>query len=145
VGPWWSGPVGSRPCSEALGSRPCAPLTLRASIARMSPVCAQGAPCAGYARLAELDILRNNLTEAVTPAASCGVQAVPPAAGVPRGLTIRCARVAGVEIPNNKRIETALTYIHGIGTTTSRQVLLDVGLENKPTKELTEEELTRLR
>ncbi|NP_001365543.1 30S ribosomal protein S13, chloroplastic-like [Physcomitrium patens] len=60
-------------------------------------------------------------------------------------LQIRCARVGGVEIPNNKRVEVALTYIHGVGNTTSKQILLDVGLENKITKELSEEELTSLR
>ena len=31
-------------------------------------------------------------------------------------------RVAGVDIPNNKRVEVALTYIHGVGTTTARSV-----------------------
>eukprot|EP00897_Mesotaenium_endlicherianum_P010587 jgi/Mesen1/9557/ME000640S08899 len=62
-----------------------------------------------------------------------------------RGLNIRCARVAGVEIPNAKRIETSLTYIHGVGKTTARQILMDVAFENKHTRELTEEELTILR
>eukprot|EP00270_Netrium_digitus_P010956 TRINITY_DN3442_c0_g2_i1.p1 TRINITY_DN3442_c0_g2~~TRINITY_DN3442_c0_g2_i1.p1 ORF type:complete len:157 (-),score=31.88 TRINITY_DN3442_c0_g2_i1:12-440(-) len=63
----------------------------------------------------------------------------------PQTLHIRAARVAGVEIPNTKRIETSLTYIHGVGKTTARQVLLDLGMENKLTKTLTEEELTALR
>lgn len=70
------------------------------------------------------------------------VNAIP---STPFSLTIRCARVAGIEIPNNRRIETALTYIHGVGVTTARQVLLDIGMENKVTKELSEEELTTLR
>lgn len=61
------------------------------------------------------------------------------------GLNIRCARVGGVEIPNARRVEIALTYIHGVGTTTARQILLDVGMENKLAKELSEEELTTLR
>lgn len=66
--------------------------------------------------------------------------------GAPRGrLQIRCARVGGVEIPNAKRVETSLTYIHGVGGTTARQILLDVGIENKITKELSEEELTTIR
>lgn len=66
--------------------------------------------------------------------------------GVQRGrLQIRCARVGGVEIPNSKRVETALTYIHGVGSTTARQILLDVGIENKLARELSEEELTTLR
>lgn len=62
-----------------------------------------------------------------------------------RGLNIRGARVGGVEIPNSKRIETALQYIHGVGSTTARQILLDIGLENKLARELTEEDLTSLR
>jgi len=53
--------------------------------------------------------------------------------------------VGGVEIPNAKRVETSLTYIHGVGGTTARQILLDVGIENKITKELSEEELTTIR
>ncbi|KAG0622857.1 hypothetical protein M758_3G129400 [Ceratodon purpureus] len=61
------------------------------------------------------------------------------------GLNIRCARVAGVELPNKKRIETALQYIHGVGQTSARQVLLNVGLENKITAELSESELTKIR
>ena len=73
----------------------------------------------------------------------CGLQS---GGGPQRGrLQIRCARVGGVEIPNAKRVEIALTYIHGVGQTTARQILLDVGLENKITKELSEEELTTLR
>ncbi|KAH9540605.1 hypothetical protein CY35_14G013700 [Sphagnum magellanicum] len=62
-----------------------------------------------------------------------------------RGLNIRGARVGGVEIPNSKRIETALQYIHGVGSTTARQILLDIGMENKLARELTEEDLTNLR
>ncbi|XP_024532256.1 uncharacterized protein LOC112346804 isoform X2 [Selaginella moellendorffii] len=60
-------------------------------------------------------------------------------------LTIRNARVANVEIPNNKRIETSLQYIHGIGQTTARQVLLDAGILNKKTQELSEKELSKIR
>eukprot|EP00246_Nothoceros_aenigmaticus_P014990 TRINITY_DN5994_c0_g2_i1.p1 TRINITY_DN5994_c0_g2~~TRINITY_DN5994_c0_g2_i1.p1 ORF type:complete len:167 (-),score=15.77 TRINITY_DN5994_c0_g2_i1:442-870(-) len=75
---------------------------------------------------------------------------MPSAASAPRSvrlprLSIRCARVGGIEIPNAKRIETSLQYIHGVGKTTARQVLLDTGLENKHTRELTEEDLTRIR
>ncbi|MCO5596385.1 hypothetical protein L7F22_050446 [Adiantum nelumboides] len=61
------------------------------------------------------------------------------------GLNIRCARVGGVEIPNSKRIETSLQYVHGIGRTKARQILLTIGLLNKVTKELSEEELTSIR
>eukprot|EP00850_Spirogloea_muscicola_P000587 SM000002S05667 [mRNA] locus=s2:1397274:1403696:- [translate_table: standard] len=72
---------------------------------------------------------------------------VRPAVAAPggRGLGVRCARVAGVEIPNAKRIETSLQYIHGIGQTAARQILLDLAMDNKSTRELSEEELTRLR
>jgi len=62
-----------------------------------------------------------------------------------QGLNIRCARVGGVELPKKKRIETALQYIHGVGQTTARQILLSVGLENKITAELSESELTKIR
>ncbi|CAI5513463.1 unnamed protein product [Closterium sp. Naga37s-1] len=81
------------------------------------------------------------------PAASVSLIAsrTSPAVAAPSRLAVRCARVAGVEIPNSKRVETSLTYIHGVGKTTARQVLLDVGLENKLTRDLSEEELTRLR
>ncbi|KAH7437164.1 hypothetical protein KP509_05G059300 [Ceratopteris richardii] len=61
------------------------------------------------------------------------------------GLNIRCARVGGVEIPNSKRIEASLQYVHGIGRSKARQILLTIGLQNKVTKELTEEELTSIR
>nr|DAD24703.1 TPA_asm: hypothetical protein HUJ06_026167 [Nelumbo nucifera] len=60
-------------------------------------------------------------------------------------LSIQCARVGGVEIPDNKRIEYSLQHIYGIGRTRARQILWEVGLENKVTKDLTEEELTTLR
>ncbi|KAA8538549.1 hypothetical protein F0562_028257 [Nyssa sinensis] len=61
------------------------------------------------------------------------------------GLTIKCARVGGVEIPNNKRVQYSLQYIHGIGRTNARQILCDLGMENKITKDLSEEELITLR
>ncbi|KAK9818239.1 hypothetical protein WJX72_009277 [[Myrmecia] bisecta] len=60
-------------------------------------------------------------------------------------LKIECARVGGVEIPNQKRIEYSLRYIYGIGPTTSKAILADTGIENKRTRELSEEELTTLR
>ncbi len=56
------------------------------------------------------------------------------------------ARVAGVDIPNNKRVEFALRYIHGIGPTKAQQVVAKVGLEGNPrVKDLTEAELDRIR
>ena len=62
-----------------------------------------------------------------------------------RSLSIQCARVGGVEIPNNKRVEYSLQYIHGIGRTRARQILVDLNMNNKITKELSEEELIILR
>lgn len=50
-----------------------------------------------------------------------------------------------MEIPNNKRIEYSLQYIHGVGRTTAKQILVDLGVQNKVTKELSEEELSVLR
>lgn len=61
------------------------------------------------------------------------------------GLSIRCARVGGVEIPNNKRVQYSLQYIHGIGRTRALEILNDLKMENKITKDLSEEELITLR
>lgn len=56
------------------------------------------------------------------------------------------ARIAGVTIPNNKRIVIALTYIYGIGRTMSEKVLKEVGIdENVRVQDLAEPELTKLR
>lgn len=56
------------------------------------------------------------------------------------------ARIAGVELPNNKRIEVALTYIFGIGTPTARQTLQSAGVNpDTRVKNLTEAEITKLR
>ncbi len=55
------------------------------------------------------------------------------------------ARIAGVNLPNQKRLEIGLTYIYGIGRTTSRQVLAELGLDpNTKVRDLTDEETTRL-
>jgi len=56
------------------------------------------------------------------------------------------ARIAGVDIPREKRLEVALTYIYGIGLTTSQQICAatDVGT-NTRVRDLTDEEVTRLR
>ncbi|PON76610.1 Ribosomal protein [Parasponia andersonii] len=61
------------------------------------------------------------------------------------GLSVKCARVGGVEIPNNKRIEFSLQYIHGIGRTRARKILNDLSIENKLTKDFSEEELVTIR
>jgi small subunit ribosomal protein S13 len=56
------------------------------------------------------------------------------------------ARIAGVDIPRDKRVVISLTYIFGIGLTTSKKVLATVGLsEDTRVKDLTEDEVNRLR
>ncbi|MGE5558887.1 MAG: 30S ribosomal protein S13 [Bacillota bacterium] len=56
------------------------------------------------------------------------------------------ARIAGVDLPREKRIEIALTYIYGLGRTTAGQVLKKVGVSpDTRVKDLTEEEVTKLR
>ena len=56
------------------------------------------------------------------------------------------ARIAGVDLPRDKRIEIALTYIYGIGLTTSKKLLAiaDVNPDAR-TRDLTEDEVVRLR
>ncbi|GMN39723.1 hypothetical protein TIFTF001_008953 [Ficus carica] len=61
------------------------------------------------------------------------------------GLSVKCARVGGVEIPNNKRIAFSLQYIHGIGRTRAHKILNDLNIENKLTKDFSEDELITLR
>ncbi|HKC74718.1 MAG TPA: 30S ribosomal protein S13 [Chloroflexota bacterium] len=56
------------------------------------------------------------------------------------------ARIAGVDIPRDKRVEISLTYIYGIGLTTSKKVLAATGVNpDTRVRDLTEEEVTRLR
>lgn len=56
------------------------------------------------------------------------------------------ARVAGVDIPNNKRSEIALTYIFGIGRSSSRKICTKAGIDfYKKVSDLSEEELDRIR
>ena len=56
------------------------------------------------------------------------------------------ARLAGVDIPNNKRIEIALTYIYGIGLTSSKEILAKTGIDpDTRAKDLTEDEIAALR
>jgi small subunit ribosomal protein S13 len=56
------------------------------------------------------------------------------------------ARIAGVDIPRDKRVVISLTYIFGIGPTTSKKVLAAVGVdESIRVKDLTEEDVNRLR
>ena len=56
------------------------------------------------------------------------------------------ARIAGVDLPNNKRVEIGLTYIYGIGLTTSKKILADTGINpDIRVKDLTEEDISKLR
>ena len=56
------------------------------------------------------------------------------------------ARIAGVDIPNNKRVEIALTYIYGIGRKSSNDILAKTGINpDTRAKDLTEEEIAKLR
>lgn len=56
------------------------------------------------------------------------------------------ARIAGVDLPRDKRVEVALTYIFGIGRTTSNKVLAETGINpDTRVRDLTEEEVSKLR
>ena len=56
------------------------------------------------------------------------------------------ARIKGVDIPNNKRIEISLTYIYGIGRSLSKQILADAKIdENKRAGDLSNDELNAIR
>ena len=56
------------------------------------------------------------------------------------------ARIKGVDIPGDKRIEISLTYIYGIGRNLSKTILKDANVDvSKKAKDLTEDELTRIR
>ncbi|MDR1206036.1 MAG: 30S ribosomal protein S13 [Peptococcaceae bacterium] len=56
------------------------------------------------------------------------------------------ARIAGIDLPREKRVEIGLTYIYGIGKTTARTILLKTGVNpDTRVRDLTEEEVIRLR
>ena len=56
------------------------------------------------------------------------------------------ARIAGVDIPNNKRVEIALTYIYGIGRKSAQDILTKTGINpDTRAKDLTEQEVALLR
>jgi len=56
------------------------------------------------------------------------------------------ARIAGVNLPREKRLEIALTYIYGIGEPTARKVCAELGLSHEEkVRDLTDEEITKLR
>ena len=56
------------------------------------------------------------------------------------------ARIAGVDLPRNKRMEVALTYIHGLGRSSARKILTEAGVDlNKKTDAIADDELVKLR
>lgn len=56
------------------------------------------------------------------------------------------ARIAGVDLPKNKRIEIALTYIYGIGRNSSREILTDAGIDwDTKSDQLTEAQIAGIR
>ncbi len=56
------------------------------------------------------------------------------------------ARIAGVDLPKAKRVEVALTYIYGIGRSSSRQILEKAGVDpDRKSDQLSEDEITRAR
>ncbi|MBS1961939.1 MAG: 30S ribosomal protein S13 [Bdellovibrionales bacterium] len=56
------------------------------------------------------------------------------------------ARIAGVDLPRNKRMEVALTYIYGVGTSTAKKICADAKVDkNKKTDDLSETDLQNIR
>ncbi|MBO5285674.1 MAG: 30S ribosomal protein S13 [Clostridia bacterium] len=56
------------------------------------------------------------------------------------------ARIAGVDLPNNKRVEIGITYIYGIGLATSKKILAETGVDpDTRVKDLTETDISKLR
>ena len=56
------------------------------------------------------------------------------------------ARIAGVNIPTGKRVEIALTYIHGIGRTSASKICKNIGIpQERRVSDLTDDELSRIR
>ena len=56
------------------------------------------------------------------------------------------ARIAGVNLPNQKRLEVGLTYIFGIGRSTAKQIASDLGIsQDTKIRDLTDDEVTKLR
>ena len=56
------------------------------------------------------------------------------------------ARIAGVDLPNDKRIEIALTYIYGLGRTSADKIIADTGINpDTRVKDLTEDEVAKIR
>merc|ERR1712187_1067170 len=60
-------------------------------------------------------------------------------------LHLQLARVVGVDIPDKRPIEISLQYVRGIGRTQSKKIILNTGLDNKRSNELSETELSKIR
>lgn len=54
-------------------------------------------------------------------------------------------RIAGIDLPKNKRIDIALTYIYGIGLSRSKEILKKININLKPVKDLHDTEVTSIR
>jgi len=62
------------------------------------------------------------------------------------GRRLLMARIAGVNLPNQKRLEIGLTYIYGIGQSTAQKICAELGLSpDEKVRDLTDEEITKLR
>ena len=56
------------------------------------------------------------------------------------------ARISGVDLPNNKRVEVALTYIFGIGPTSAKKIIIETGIDpDKRVKDLEDDEINSIR
>ncbi len=56
------------------------------------------------------------------------------------------ARIAGVNVPTNKRVEVGLTYVHGVGESTASKIVKDTGVDpDTYVKDLTDDEVVKLR
>lgn len=56
------------------------------------------------------------------------------------------ARIAGIDLPRNKRIEVGLTYLHGVGTTTAHKILKATGIDpDTRVQDLTDEDAAKIR
>ncbi|KAJ8774248.1 hypothetical protein K2173_009679 [Erythroxylum novogranatense] len=59
--------------------------------------------------------------------------------------SVQCFRVGNTDIPHNKRIEVALQHIHGVGRRRAHQIISELGIGNRLTKDLTGVQLNSLR
>jgi small subunit ribosomal protein S13 len=80
------------------------------------------------------------------PWACAGHLREPPAQAAPGLRSERLARIAGIDIPREKRLEISLTYIFGIGRSSAQKVCVATGIDpNTRVRDLTDEEVNRIR